>query len=150
MNDNNNATTPATKSFRKEGEGFDLSMLPTGHTPVYYGFNCRPRQVKYYKVEKAAENILDGYASRSVAVAWVAKVKEKLAATEAKIAELNAKAELYDVLRSSGSDFATRDLAHKARNKTYNQVSNLEHRASDFKTCIEKVEAMLNFNQQTA
>ena len=139
----NITATTTTAKFAEEGKGFSLSSLPTGYTAVYYGFNCRPRQVRYYKVEKSCEDILAGYASRSTATAWLAKVRDLHAKAMARQQELDEKIARADKqMRESGSRDA-REYARKERNRLENAWGNHRYKLSAFANSIEKVEKHL-------
>lgn len=140
---NENTTTTTTSKFRKEGEGYDLSMLPAGYTPVYYGFNCRPRQVRYYKVEESCKDILEGRASRSTTEKFLAKVRDNLAKAEATAAELRAKSEAAEAVRINGADSLTRKLARKERDRIDGRRSENDHKIYAFKNIIDKIEKYL-------
>jgi hypothetical protein len=145
MNTNamNNNTTTTTAKFAEEGKGFSLSSLPTGYTAVYYGFNCRPRQVKYYKVEKSCKDILAGSASRSTASAWLAKVKALHAKALARKEELEEAIGRADKQVREGGSRDAREYARKERNRLENAWGNHEYKVSSFADCIAKVEAHL-------
>lgn len=144
MNTNamNNENTTTTK-FRKEGEGYDLSMLPAGYTPVYYGFNCRPRQVRYYKVEESCKDILEGRASRSTTEKFLAKVRDNLAKAEALSLDLQAKSVAAEEVRINGKDSLTRQLARKERDRIDGRRSENDHKIYAFKDIIGKIEKYL-------
>jgi uncharacterized coiled-coil DUF342 family protein len=123
-NDSPQPTQPVKEKFRPEGSGYTLSMLDASYSPVYYGFNCRPRQVKYHKVMKSVEDVLEGKTSKSVALAFFDKVKkmqEKHNATLQKykdeIESLNAKS------NEEGREYYSRkyfrDEIEKIENKLY-------------------------------
>jgi hypothetical protein len=73
---NTEPTQPTKEKFRPEGSGYELSMLDASYSPVYYGFNCRPRQVKYYKVENSVKDVLNGSVSKSVSIKFLEKVEK--------------------------------------------------------------------------
>lgn len=75
-NDSPQPIQPVNEKFRPEGSGYTLSMLDASYSPVYYGFNCRPRQVKYYRVIKSVEDVMKGMTSKSVALAFFEKIKK--------------------------------------------------------------------------
>lgn len=117
-------TAITNPKFRPEGTGYTLEMLPTGYTPVYYSFNCRPRQVKYYKVERTVENILKGCASRSVAERVLAKVKASKAGSDEHQALLKQKEKsAYDRMCTEQDEQIRRLLRkeyHSMANAHYN------------------------------
>lgn len=138
-----NAMNTNTTKFQPEGEGYDLSMLPAGYTPVYYGFNCRPRQVRYYKVEESCHDILAGRASRSTTEKFLAKVRDNLAKAEALSLELQAKSAAAEEVRRNGKDSLTRRLAMKERDRVDGRRSENDHKIYAFKDIIGKVEKHL-------
>lgn len=139
---NNDTTTNPAPKFREEGKGYDLSMLDAGYTPVYYGFNCRPRQVRYYKVEKSVETVLGGYCSRSVAEAFLAKVKKGHEKAVARSTELSEKADLADEAFRNTSGHS-RDYARKERNRLQTAHYNHSFKVEALADCVKKLEAYL-------
>jgi len=55
--------------------GRDATYLDSTPSPVYYGFNCTPRQVKYYRLDKSVELILTGGFTRKSVEAFLEKLK---------------------------------------------------------------------------
>ena len=117
---------PVTK-FAEEGKGRSLALLSDSASPVYYGFNCTPRQVRYYKVEKSVEEILKGGYTRTDVEKFLAKVKEKMCKAETKYAEYEAKLEELRKKRQTCSDYETRQILRKEENKLENRMSNYEY-----------------------
>lgn len=147
----NNDTTPPSQpvkeKFRPEGQGYTMTMLDISYSPVYYGFNCRPKQVKYYKVIKSVEDVLDGKTSKSVALSFVDKVKksyEKHQATLQKykdeIASLTAKEN--DPAREYYSRKYFRDEIRKVENKLYSDNHYCKER--DLSKAIKELEEYIN------
>jgi hypothetical protein len=141
-NDSPQPTQPVNEKFRPEGSGYTLSMLDASYSPVYYGFNCRPRQVKYYKVMKSVEDVLKGYTSKSVALAFLEKVKkmqEKHNATLQKykdeIAQLKPKED--DLNREYYSRKYFRTEIEKIENKLHSDNNYCKER--DLKEAISKL-----------
>lgn len=89
---NEEIKTETKPKFAEEGKGRSACILSDSASPVYYGFNCRPRQVRYYKVEKSVEMILEGGFTRKDIEQFLEKVKQKLVNAENKFAEYKAKA----------------------------------------------------------
>jgi hypothetical protein len=140
---NTTTTTTTTAKFADEGKGYSLSSLPTGYTAVYYGFNCTPRQVRYYKVEKSCEDILAGSASRSIASAWLSKVKELHTKALARKEELDGAIARADKQMREGGSRDAREYARKERNRLENAWGRHEYKVTAFADCIKSVEAHL-------
>lgn len=136
------ATTTKPK-FRNEGEGLPASSLDTGYTPVYYGFNCRPRQVRYYKVEKSVELILDGSVSRSNTEAFLAKVKVKQEKAIARLLELDEKTTRADNAFRNGTSSDARKYAVKERNRLATAHYNHSFTVDGYTKAVESVEKYL-------
>lgn len=117
---------PVTK-FAEEGKGRSLALLSDSASPVYYGFNCTPRQVRYYKVEKSVEEILKGGYTRTDVEKFLAKVKEKMCKAETKYAEYEAKLEELRKKRQTCSDYGTRQILRKEENKLETRMMNYEY-----------------------
>jgi hypothetical protein len=113
--------------FAEEGKGRDISYLSDSASPVYYGFNCTPRQVRYYKVEKSVEEILKGGFTRKDVEQFTAKVKEKMCKAENKYAEYEAKVLELRKKRSECQDFETRQILRKEENKVETRMYNYEY-----------------------
>lgn len=139
-NDNTNTTAP---KFREEGKGYTLSMLDAGYTPVYYGFNCRPRQVRYYKVEKSVETVLGGHCSRSVAEAFLAKVKKGYDKAMARHADLDAQASRAENAFRTAPSSDARNYARKERNRLATAHYNHSFKVDALADCVKKLEAYL-------
>jgi hypothetical protein len=115
--------------FADESAGVfaDASTLDTSASPVYYGFNCTPRQVRYYKVEKSVEQILKGGYTRSSVVKFLDKVKEKMCKAENKFAEYETKAKEIQTKREACTDYAVRQVLRKEQNKMETKAYNYEN-----------------------
>jgi hypothetical protein len=137
-----NSNNVTQVKFADEGKGYSLSSLPTGYTAVYYGFNCTPRQVKYYKVEQSCKDILAGSASRSTASAWLAKVKELHTKALARREDLGDGINRADEAMRNGSRDAS-EYARKERNRLENAWGRHEYKVTAFADCIKSVEAHL-------
>lgn len=113
--------------FAEEGSGRSISLLSDSASAVYYGFNCRPRQVRYYKVEKSVEEILKGGYTRKDVESFLTKVKSKLEKSKAKVSEYKAK---IDGIRKSVSECdypSIRDAFRKEANRVETRMLNYEY-----------------------
>lgn len=125
----NQEETQIKNKFADESAGAfaDASTLDTSASPVYYGFNCTPRQVRYYKVERSVEQILKGGFTRSSVVKFLDKVKEKMGKAETKFAEYEAKAKEIQAKREACTDYAVRQVLRKEQNKMETKAYNYEN-----------------------
>ena len=117
---------PAPK-FAEEGKGRSLALLSDSASPVYYGFNCSPRQVRYYKVEKSVEEILKGGYTRKDVEQFLARVKEKMCKAQNKFAEYESKLEELRKKRQSCTDYTTRQILRKEEGKVETRMCNYEY-----------------------
>ncbi len=113
--------------FAEEGKGRDISYLSDSASPVYYGFNCTPRQVRYYKVSKSVEEILKGGFTRKDVEQFTAKVKEKMSKSENKFAEYEDKVKEIQTKREACTDYAIRQVLRKEQNKMETKAYNYEN-----------------------
>jgi hypothetical protein len=137
-----NKDTTVTPKFKPEGEGYPLKSLETSYTPVYYGFNCTPRQVKYYKMEKGVETILKGYCSRSVAEAYLAIIEAKWKTANDKYYEYETKIEELNK-ESQGLVHSIRKHYRKSINQIASRQYNYGFKVRGIAECVEKVKAYL-------
>lgn len=122
----------------------DASTLDTSASPVYYGFNCTPRQVRYYKVEKSVEQILKGGFTRSSVVKFLDKVKEKMSKAENKFAEYEAKAKEIQTKREACTDYTVRQVLRKEQNKMETKAYNYEYEVVGlYQRAVEKLTQFL-------
>lgn len=119
--------TQTKNKFAEEGKGRSLALLSDSASPVYYGFNCTPRQVRYYKVEKSVEEILKGGYTRTDVEKFLEKVKEKMSNAESKFAEYKTKAKEIETKRESCSDYSVRQVLRKEQNKIETKAYNYEY-----------------------
>lgn len=119
--------TQTKNKFAEEGRGRSLALLSDSASPVYYGFNCTPRQVRYYKVEKSVEEILKGGYTRTDVEKFLEKVKEKMSNAESKFAEYKTKAKEIETKRESCSDYSVRQVLRKEQNKIETKAYNYEY-----------------------
>ena len=117
---------PVTK-FAEEGKGRSLALLSDSASPVYYGFNCTPRQVRYYKVEKSVEEILKGGYTRTDVVQFLEKVKKKLTKAQDKFAEYETKYEEAKSKMETCTDYSARQLFRKERDRLETKAYNYEY-----------------------
>jgi hypothetical protein len=136
---NDKAVTPR---FRNEGEGYPLKSLDTSYTPVYYGFNCTPRQVKYYRMEKGVEMILKGYCSRSVAEAYLAIIEAKWKQADDKYHEYETKIEELNN-ESKGLAHSIRKHYRKSINQIANRQYNYGFKVRGIGDCVARVKSYL-------
>ena len=114
-----NENTNTKPKFAEETAGVfaDASSLDCSASAVYYGFNCTPRQVRYYKVEKSVKAILAGGFTRSSVEKFLGKVKEKMSKAELKFAEYEDKLKEVRAKREACTDYQTRQILRKEENK---------------------------------
>jgi hypothetical protein len=105
----------------------DASSLDCTVTAVYYGFNCSPRQVRYYKLDKSVESILQGGYTRSSIVNFLFKVKEKMQKAELKHAEYKEKAEGVRLKQNTSTDSLTRQVLRKEACRIETKMYNYEY-----------------------
>jgi hypothetical protein len=133
-------TTYPNAGFTPEGEGYSLDMLSTTYAPVYYGFNCRPRQIKYRPIEESCLKILSGKASLSVAKAFYEKLKPIYDKTCQQIEKLKQDAQVVEDKRNACKDYATRQLLIKERNRIENRIyGELESKKDTLGHYVEKI-----------
>jgi vacuolar-type H+-ATPase subunit I/STV1 len=126
MTTENTYTKP---KFAEETAGVfaDASSLDCSASAVYYGFNCTPRQVRYYKVEKSVKEILAGGFTRSSVEKFLGKVKEKMSKAELKFAEYEDKLKEVRARREACTDYQTRQILRKEENKVETRAYNYEN-----------------------
>jgi hypothetical protein len=126
MTTENKITKP---KFAEETAGVfaDASSLDCSASAVYYGFNCTPRQVRYYKVEKSVKEILAGGFTRSSVEKFLGKVKEKMSKAELKFAEYEDKLKSVRAKYESCTDYQTRQIIRKEMNKVETRTYNYEN-----------------------
>lgn len=150
MSSNDTNATPAAPAFRfrEEGQGYTLAMLPITYSPVYYGFNCRPRQVKYYKVERSVEEIENGHVSRSNTVLFLAKLKSGYEKALAKLGEYEAESKRCDERRQNSSHSELREMYLKKRNAADTRAYNYSFKVRSLEDCVRRVEKLLADNPE--
>lgn len=112
--------------FATHGES-RLFLLSAAVTPTYYGFNCRPRQIKYRAVEKSVEAIKSGNYIREDAVALLEQVKANLVKAQVKVDEYKSKIEHFDQKVHCSMDSETRNMFRKERNKVETRLYNYKY-----------------------
>jgi len=128
--------------FADESAGVfaDASTLDTSASPVYYGFNCTPRQVRYYKVEKSVESIMKGGFTRSSVVKFLDKIKEKMSKTENKFAEYETAYKTAQSKMETCTDSSARKLFRKERDRLETKAYNYENEVvSMYQRAVEKL-----------
>ena len=130
--------------FAEEGKGRDISLLSDSASPVYYGFNCTPRQVRYYKVENSVKEILLGGYTRKDVEKFTAKVKEKMIKSENKFAEYETKAKEIQTKREACTDFEIRKVLRKEQAKMETKAFDYEYNVvSLYQRAFEKLTQFL-------
>lgn len=133
-------TTYPSAGFTKEGEGYSLDMLSTTWSPVYYGFNCRPRQIKYRPIEKSCENIMSGKTSLSVAKAYYAKLFSILKKANEKTEQLKAEENYIKDKLLDTRDYTSRQLLKKEQNRIENKIwGDLDDKVTSLTHFVEKI-----------
>lgn len=112
--------------FATHGRSF-LTLLSAAVTPTYYGFNCRPRQIKYRAVEKSVEEIKQGKYIREDAEALLVMVKANLAKAEAKRDEYRANIEHLEKKIAECTDSEARRMFRKERDKVETRMYNYDY-----------------------
>jgi len=123
-------TTENTKpKFAEETAGSyaDASNLDCSVAKVYYGFNCTPRQVRYYKVDKSVESILAGGFTRSSVEKFLGKVREKMSKAELQHAEYEDKAKSVRIKQHASTDSQTRQILRKEVARIETKMYNYEY-----------------------
>lgn len=102
----------------------DASSLDCSATAVYYGFNCTPRQVRYYKVCKSVETIIAGGFTRSSVEKFLGKVKDKMIKAEAKDVEYKMQIKELMERQYATTDSFNRNLLRKEEGKIETRMYN--------------------------
>lgn len=133
-----NENTASNPKFRKEGEGYDLNMLDCTYTPVYYGFNCRPRQVKYHKVERSVEDVLKGSVSRPNALTFRVKIQVNLEKAQAK--QEDYKKQLAKIEKDmEGLSYSAKQHLRKAYHALDTRAYNHSYKVDAYIACIQQL-----------
>jgi len=122
-----NTNTKPKFAEETAGSYADASNLDCSASAVYYGFNCTPRQVRYYKVEKSVKYILAGGFTRSSVEKFLGKVKEKMSNAELKFAEYEDKFKAIRTKMEVCTDYQTRQILRKETNKAETRAYNYEN-----------------------
>lgn len=125
MNQENNPV-PVIK-FAEERNARSILLLSDSASAVYYGFNCSPRQVRYYKVDKSVEEILKGGFAKKDVESFLTKVKSKLEKSKAKMSEYKQKIESLELSISECDYYQIRDAFRKQKNKVETRMINYEY-----------------------
>lgn len=141
MTTENKITTP---KFADEATGRDACNLDCTISPVYYGFNCYPRQVKYYRLDKSVESVLNGGFTRSSVEKYLGKIKEKMSKSELKHAEYDAKVKALRVKQDACTDYQTRQILRKEGAKVETRMYNYEYETlGKYRNAVEKLTKFL-------
>lgn len=124
---NEEIKTETKPKFAEEGKGRSACILSDSAAPVYYRLNCTPRQVRYYKVEKSVEMILEGGFTRKDVEQFLEKVKAKMSKAENKFAEYEAKYKEAQSKMETCTDYSARQLFRKERDKMETKAYNYEY-----------------------
>ena len=124
--------------------GFDATTLECTPSPVYYGFNCSPRQVKYYRLDKAVESILAGGFTKKSVQAYLEKVKTKMQKSVATSEGYDKKIEeLRNEMAKCGSS-QLRNLVRKRIGQVETRAYNYEYDTLDrYERAVEKLTKFL-------
>lgn len=135
MTTENTASNP---KFRKEGEGYSLDMLDCTYTPVYYGFNCRPRQVKYHKVERSVEDVLKGNVSRPNVLTFRVKIQVNLEKAQAK--QEDYKKQLAKIEKDmEGLSYSAKQHLKKAYHALDTRAYNHSDKVNAYTACVQQL-----------
>lgn len=140
-----NPEIPATATkFAKEGEGRNISLLNATATPVYYGFNCRPRQVRYYKVEESVEQILKGGYARKDVEQFLEQVKKNYEKSSDTLAGYKEDLESVNRKIEGTNDYLARTLLRKEGNRIETKMFNYKYDKTDrYEAAIAKLTKFL-------
>ena len=138
MNTNN------TSKIAPEGQGRSIRFLSPAYTPVYYGFNCRPRQVKYYKVEDSTERVLEGGYDRQGITDFIGKVNNGYLKSRSTCDGYRLEIQSLDCAIRDSQSQLVRDSLRKQRNALETKFLNLNYKVNALKDCIDKMTALLN------
>lgn len=140
----NQENSPVIVKFAEEGKGRSIALLSDSASPVYYGFNCTPRQVRYYKIEKSVEEILKGGYTKNDIISFLTKVKSKLEKAKAKHAEYQAK---LNGIRDSVLKceyYQIRETLRKEANKVETRMFNYEYdTVQKYQKAVDDIEKFL-------
>jgi len=135
-------TENTNQKFATTGGGYNPKLLSCTYTPVYYGFNCSPRQVRYYKVEKSVEEVIKGGYYRDDVVEFLNKVNqsyEKAKATQDKYNLEIAKLENEKATASSNLRQYIRKQIVSVSNREYNN----SFKVRGLQVCVDRLTAHL-------
>jgi hypothetical protein len=135
-------TENTNQKFATNGGGYNPKLLSCTYTPVYYGFNCSPRQVRYYKVEQSVEEVIKGGYYRDDVVEFLNKVNqsyEKAKATQDKYNLEIAKLENEKATASSNLRQYIRKQIVSVSNREYNN----SFKVRALQVCVDRLTAHL-------
>lgn len=114
--------------FADESTGLDaLKYLDCTPAPVYYGFNCTPRQIRYYGIDKSVESIQQGRYTRSSVEKYLEKVKQNMCKAEQKYAEYEDKVKALNDKINACTESQTRHLLRKEAGRIETRMCNYEY-----------------------
>ena len=135
--------TNTTSKIAPDGQGRLITFLSPAYTPVYYNFNCRPRQVKYYKVEQATKQILEGGYDRKGITKFLEKVTNGYLKAKATCDGYKSEMQSIDVAISTNESYSSRQYLRKERNAIETKYCNLGYKVDNLKACIDKLQGLL-------
>lgn len=124
-------------------EGLSRPNLPNKYVPVYYGFNVRPRQVQYYKVQQSVVTILSGRVTRSRAVEFLLKVKLNASNAQAKNDEFKKELARLENLYLTSSTSEIRKMYRKKHTAVENKYLLHQDKLNAYNDAVSKVEEYL-------
>jgi len=107
--------------------GRDAGLLDSTPQPVYYGFNCTPRQVKYYRLSKSVETILAGGFTRKSVEAFLEKVKANQAKAVKTAEGHSQKIEMLQAEKAKANSSMARELFRKKIGQIETRKYNYEY-----------------------
>ena len=117
--------------------------LPDKYTPVYYGFNVRPRQVQYYKVQQSVVTILNGRATRTRAVEFLLKVKLNAFNAQAKHNEFQKELARLENLYVTSATGEIRKMYRKKHTAVENKYLLHQDKLDAYNDAVSRVEEYL-------
>lgn len=140
----NQENNPVIVKFAEEGKGRSIALLSDSASPVYYGFNCTPRQVRYYKIEKSVEEILNGGFTKNDIISFLTKVLNKLDKAKAKLAEYKAKMNGLNESVMKCESYQIRQTLRKEANKVETRMLNYEYdTVQKYQKAVDDIEKFL-------
>lgn len=136
------SSVPVIPKFKEDG--FDATTLECTPSPVYYGFNCTPRQVRYYRLDKSVEAILKGGFTRQSVQAFLEKVKTKQAKAMTTSEGYDEKIKNLQNELSSQTSSVARNLIRKKIGQIETRKYNYEYDVLNrYENAVTKIEEFL-------